>query len=93
MFVRVTNARTGKMVTINPNMIGMVQDRDDPQYPTTKSVIIMNDGRNTFVPCLEDEEYISRQISGASGGTAGPNSRMSRSVQDEREIPTNTNER
>lgn len=91
MFVRVTNARTGKMVTINPSMIGMVQDRDDPQYPTTKSVIIMNDGRNTFVPCLEDEEYISRQISGAAGGVA--NRGQSQAARDDREIPSNTNER
>lgn len=92
MFIRVTNARTGKLVTINPSMIGMVQDRDDPQYPTTKSVIIMNDGRNTFVPCLEDEDYISRQISGATGGVA--NRGQSQTARnDDREIPTNTNER
>lgn len=90
MFIRVTNARTGKQVTINPSMIGMVQDRDDPQYATTKSVIIMNDGRNTFIPCTEDEEYISRQIAGAAGGVAN---RGQRQMQDDREIPPNTNER
>lgn len=91
MFIRVTNARTNKQVTINPSMIGMVQDRDDPQYPTTKSVIIMNDGRNTFIPCLEDEEYISRQLAGAGGGVANRGQAQQAPVRDE--PPTNTNER
>lgn len=97
MFIRITNARTGKMNTINPAMIGMVQDREDERYPNTNAVIIMNDGsatrQATFIPCVETEEEISARISGASGGTAGPNSRMSRSVQDDREIPPNQNER
>lgn len=92
MFIRVTNARTNKQVTINPSMIGMVQDRDDPQYPTTKSVIIMNDGRNTFIPCLEDEEYISRQLAGAGGGVAN-RGQAQQAPQQRDEPPTNTNER
>lgn len=92
MFIRVTNARTGKQATINPSMIGMVQDRDDPQYPTTKAVIIMNDGRNTFIPCLEDEEYISRQLAGATGGVAN-RGQAQQAPQQRDEPPVNTNER
>lgn len=73
MFIRVTNALTGKMVTINPSMVGSVQDRDDPKYPKTKSALIMADTRNTFIPCAETEEEISRLLSGAMGGMAGKN--------------------
>ena len=70
MFIRVTNARTGKMVTINPNSIANVQDRDDDRYPTTKAVILLNDKTETFIPCKETEDEIHRLISGSSGGVA-----------------------
>ena len=70
MFIRVTNARTGKMVTANPNMIGLIRDNEGSKYPNTNAVIIMNDSQNSFIPCIETEDQIHQLIASVSGNTA-----------------------
>lgn len=70
-FIRVTNASTGKMATINPAMIGSVQDRSDDRYPKTKAAIILNDNKNSFIPTQETEDEIFAMIEGSNNGRRG----------------------
>lgn len=53
MFITVTNAITGRQLRLSPNLIGMMEGREDDRHPNTHSVIILNDARGTFIPCRE----------------------------------------
>lgn len=67
MFIHVTNARTGKKVVINSALIGMVDDRSgDNKYPNTNAAIILNDSRDTFIPCRETIEEIESMMGAPS---------------------------
>lgn len=71
MFITLTNARTGSPVYLNPQVIGDVQERNDPSYPNTRVAIIKTDGN--FIPIKEDIEHVGRLIAGATTGLAGNN--------------------
>lgn len=64
--IRVTNASTGKMSTINPAAISSIQDRNDPKWPRTNAAIVMNDNKNSFIPTVETEEEIWAKIDAVS---------------------------
>jgi hypothetical protein len=65
MLIKVTNARTGKAAFISPNIIGQLSERDDPKYPNTNSVLVLNDTRETFIPCVETVDQIAHMMAGA----------------------------
>lgn len=66
MLIRVTNAINGRIAMINPNSISQLLDRDDPKYPNTKAVLVLNDSKETFIPCREDVETIASMLTGAT---------------------------
>lgn len=60
MFVRLTNALTGRPLLINPLVIGDVSERVDAKYPKTKTALIKTDG--SFVPIAESIEVVIDQM-------------------------------
>lgn len=58
MFITVTNAITGRQLRLSPNLIGMMEGREDDRHPNTHSVIILNDARGTFIPCRETVDQL-----------------------------------
>lgn len=59
-----TNARTGSRFAINPSMIGELQERNDENYPNTKTALIKTDG--SFIPVKEDIESCLRMLSNSA---------------------------
>ena len=93
MFFSVTNARDNSPVMLNPAMVGMVRVGNDSAWPATKTIITLNDSRNTFIPCKEEYAYVMRQLSASGGGVANRGQAQASEPADTRDVPDNTNER